>query len=183
MMKLNWFKKTSIDIQIIAAFGIILSFFFSLQASAQSTISVSTAISASAPNPEYDRLIAEAQTVGKDPVDYAMEKWKSEDWASRLDVYILKRAAMKRQEGERKIDEAAITDEMRIAKKSKDLIKSTKVVIDAMKVLERNWKFWTEQIAEVNKMYASPTLPKEVKDMIFQEFGRYIKKESIATQN
>lgn len=45
---------------------------------------------------------------------------------------------MKRQEGERKIDEAAITDEMRIAKKSKDLIKSTKVVIDAMKVLERN---------------------------------------------
>jgi hypothetical protein len=29
-------------------------------------------VSASAPNPEYDRIIAEALKAGKDPVDYAM---------------------------------------------------------------------------------------------------------------
>jgi hypothetical protein len=165
------------------------------------TAGVNNALAQALPsNPEYDRIIVEAQKQGKDPVDYAMEKWKSEDWASKLDAYIVKKAVMAKKEEWKKIDIVndgkreewkkidVVNDGKREEWKKIDvvndgkrgeLIKQTKIIITAMKSMESQGRFGPKQIEDINSMYENSGST-EVKDLIKSTFWKYLKTDKVA---
>jgi hypothetical protein len=137
--------------------------------------------------PEFEKWIQEADKSKKDPVDLALEKGKGEDWASRLDAYMVKRKlapiaaenakldaeAKEREVRIAKLDAEAKESEARIAKKVAELLKQTKVVLAAMKTLEAQGRLGPDAVADLNKM-ANNDL-EEVRVLVRREFGKYLK--------
>lgn len=124
-------------------------------------------------SPEFEAWIAEAEKVKKDPVDFALEKGRGEDWASRLDVYLVKRK-LARPDGElaRAKAEGAKLD-ADLAQKKAELMEKTKIILTAMKSLESQGRLGPDAVADLNKM-AQSHVP-EVRDLVRREFGKYLK--------
>ena len=143
-------------------------------------VAVDTVVVAQAivPNPEYDRIIAEAKAAGKDPVDYALSKWKSDAFAEWLDKYILKKAAIEdgrriagkeqaaiaRRAQEWQLDQAAI----------RAIAENNSLAIKFIWVLETNRKKWInpneKELAHLKKIYNDSETYDHVRKLIQEKF-------------
>jgi hypothetical protein len=115
---------------------------------------------------EFEAWIAEAEKGNKDPVDWALDKGKGEDWASKLDAYLVKRK-LARADGELA---RAKADGARL---DAALMEKTKTILAAMKTLEAQGRLGPDAVADLNKM-AQSHVP-EVRELIRREFGKYLK--------
>lgn len=154
-------------------------------------------------NPEYEAIIAEAKKLGKEPVDLALEKKKSEDWASLLDSYIIKKAA---KEGEaenakklayidqlRKESAKILADIDQLRKESAKLkaetaankqetaklvaqdIESYRKIISIIDGLKKQGKFNQHDIEVINDIYNDKITPPDLKTEIEQKYKQYLK--------
>lgn len=129
------------------------------------------------PNPEFDRIIAEAQKAWKDPVDYALSKWKTEAFAEGLDSYIIKKTALERRTREWQLDQAAMARKSREAELDKTLAwRIVAINATAMKLiasLEKNRKegnFKKSDLDTLKEIYNRQDVSDEVKKLIQQKF-------------
>jgi len=137
--------------------------------------------------PEFETWIQESDKSKKDPVDLALEKGKDEDWASRLDAYLVKRKLARIDARIAKLDAEAKEREVRIAQKEADakkvkdeiakidaqLLENTKRILAAMKTLEAQGRLSSNAVDDLNRMANSSSA--EVRDLVRREFGKYLK--------
>ena len=123
----------------------------------------------------YDRLIAEVQKGGKDPLEVAQEKWRKDEFIMSLDSYINSKNKQTIKTIRNEWQEMDHTNYW----KEKKLIESTRLILVSMKALESQKKFGAEQIRDINIMYTNSSSP-EVREMIKRDFWQYIKDDKIA---
>ena len=147
-----------------------------LAVSALATTGATAVLAQSVPaNPEYDRIIAEAQKGGKDPLEVAQEKWRKDEFIMSLDSYINSKNKQTIKTIRNEWQEMDHTNYW----KEKKLIESTRLILVSMKALESQKKFGAEQIRDINIMYTNSSSP-EVREMIKRDFWQYIKDDKIA---
>ena len=139
------------------------------------------------PSPEFEAWIAEAEKVKKDPVDFALERGRGEDWASKLDVYLVKRK-LARSDGElarAKAEGAKLDAELAqkkaegarldaaLAQKNAEIAAATKGIVAAMKSLDAQGRMGPKAVADLNWLFNNGS--EEEKALIRRELGKYLK--------
>lgn len=123
--------------------------------------------------PEFEAWIAEAERGNKDPVDWALDRGKGEDWASKLDAYLVKRK-LARPDGElaRAKAEGARLD-AELAQKNAELAAATKGIVAAMKSLDAQGRMGPKAVADLNWLFNNSS--EEERALIRRELGKYLK--------
>jgi hypothetical protein len=123
--------------------------------------------------PEFEAWIAEAEKGNKDPVDWALEKGKGEDWASKLDAYLVKRQLARTGARIARLDAEAKEREARIAQMEAQSLAATKGILAAMKSLDAQGRFGPKAVADLNWLFNNGS--EEVTALIRGELGKYLK--------
>jgi len=133
--------------------------------------------------PEFEAWIAEAEKVNKDPVDWALDKGKGEDWASKLDAYLVKRElaradgdlARAKAEGV-KLGAEVVKSKASLDKTTSELVASYArllTIFESMKT--RNSKSITSvEIEKIRRIYRDTVTPPEMRRRIELQFGSEI---------